>query len=139
MNYYEPKQRKSDGKWDYTRNGCATGYCHTFKPFEKEFVEQFHISDREVEKHNSFADKYHADGHDSADEACECYKQYQLDHTLQLDHEDVNQQRKCEVCGEWTTKFAMLDCSLFHLCDEHRTREEVEKLYSASTFSMSSW
>ena len=139
MNYYEPKQRKSDGKWDYTRNGLAAGYCQNFKPIEKESVEQFRISDELVEKHNGCADKYHTNGHDSADEACECYKQYQLDYQLQLDHEDKNQQRKCEVCGEWTTKFAMLDCSLFHLCDKHRTRDEVEKLYSASTFSMSSW
>jgi len=138
MNYYEPKQRKSDGRWDYTRNNHPTGYCHAFREFDKEFVENFHISASEVEKHNSFANKYHADGHESADEACECYKQYQLDHQLQLDHEDPNEQRKCQVCGEWTTKFATLDYSIFQLCDEHRTREEVEKLYSAPSWSMSS-
>lgn len=138
MNYYEPKQR-NDGKWEYTRNNGPTGYCQKFKPFDKEFVERFHITETEVEKHNRFADKYHSHGHESFEEACDCYKQYQLDHQLQLNHEDVNQQRKCAVCGEWTTKFAMLDCKLWHLCDEHRNREEIEKLHTAPVFSMSSW
>lgn len=139
MNYYEPKQRQSDGRWDYTRNNAATGYCCQFVPFSDDFIKNFHISESEVEKHNKFSDKYHTDGHETLEGACECYKEYQLDHQLQLDHEDKNQQRKCEVCGEWTTKFAMIDCSLYHLCDEHRNREEVSKLYESSTFSMASW
>lgn len=139
MNYYEPKQRQSDGRWDYTRNNLPTGYCREFKPFDKEFVEKYHISELDAEKHNGFSHKYHSDGHNSSDEACDCYKEYQLDHQLQLDHEDKNQQRKCQVCGEWTTKFALLDCSIFQLCDEHRNREEIAKLYKAASFSMSSW
>lgn len=138
MNYYEPKKRQSDGKWDYTRNSQPAGYCHAFQEFEKEFIENFHISDSEVEKHNKFADKYHSDGHDTEEEACKCYKEYQLDHKLQLDHEDKHQQRRCKVCGEWTTKFAMVDYSIYQLCDKHCTREEVEKLYETSTWSMSS-
>ena len=139
MNYYEPKQRQSDQKWDFTRNNRPAGYCQAFKEFDKEFVENWKIPEREVEKHNSFANKYHDDGHETSAGACECYKEYMLDHKLQLDHEDRNQQRKCQVCGEWTTKFAMLDCSLFHLCDDHRNREEVSKLYEAPTFIMASW
>ena len=139
MNYYEPKQRQSDGKWDYTRNSHPAGYCHAFKELEKEFIESYNISDLEVENHNKFADKYHSDGHDTEEEACKCYKEYQLDHQLQLDHEDKNQKHKCKICEDWTTKFALVDNSLYHLCDKHRNREEVEKIYEASKFSMSSW
>lgn len=138
MNYYEPKQRTSDGRWDYTRNNRATGYCCEFRPFDEEFVKNYHISESEVEKHNQFSEKYHADGHETEEQACECYKQYLLDHKLRFS-KSQNEQRKCQVCKEWTQNFTELDCRIFTLCDEHNNREEISKIYSAPSWSSSSW
>ena len=137
MNYYETKQR-TDGKWDYTCNNRPTGYCCEFKPFDEGFVKNYHVSEAEVEKHNRFAHKYHSHGHDTEQEACECYKEYQLDHKLRFSKSE-SEQRKCKVCGEWTQNFAEVDCRLITLCDKHNNREEVSKLYEASNWSMASW
>jgi hypothetical protein len=139
MNYYQARKRESDGRWDYTRNNRPAGYCQEFKEFDPEFVENYHISEVEVEKHNKFSDKYHTDGHECEEEACDCYKEYQLDHALRLGLKMSDQQMKCKICDEWTQKYAEIDCSMYILCDEHNNREEVEKLYKAPEFSMSSW
>lgn len=118
MNYYKPRQRESL-KWDYTcmNDGrvwavgyCAGNYDHT--PDEA---------------------PYHDDGHDTVEEACECYKRYQLDNHLDLDGQMQGQKRKCAVegCEEWTQGIVTIEgWQRFVLCDEHRTRETVEKLYS---------
>jgi hypothetical protein len=45
----------------------------------------------------------------------------------------ASQQRKCEAdgCGAWTQGMARVGGHVsFVLCDEHRNRENVEKLYS---------
>ena len=139
MNYYEPKKRKEDDRWDYTRNNRPTGYCKEFKEFEAEFVEDYKISEEEIDKHNQFAYKYHTHGHDSKEEACDCYKEYQIDHELRLGCKMSGQQMQCKVCEEWTQMFAEIGCKMYVLCEDHNNREEVEKFYRAPEFSMSSW
>lgn len=138
MNYYEAKQRKSDGRWDYTRNNEPTGYCCRFREYNQEFVEKFHISEEEVDKHNSFAHKYHSGGHETEQEARECYKQYLLDHQLRF-WKTKDEQRKCQICKQWTQNVAEIGCRMFTLCDEHNNCEEVSGLFDAPTWSMSSW
>ena len=139
MNTYEPLQRLSDSRWDYTRNGKATGYCQAFEPFSDEFVKRFHISQTEIDKHNAHKDKYHADGHETKEECLECYKEYLLDHRLRLNGQDASRQCKCEVCGEWTQRFADLGSQILYLCDAHHSREEVAKIFTAPEWSSASW
>ena len=134
MNYYESKQRKTDGKWDYTRNKRPTGYCCAYREIPKD-------ADTLIcEEHHDTSHKHHVDGHNTEEEAIACYKEYLLDHELRLDREMSNNQQKCRVCGDWTQKYADIGLTqMFILCDEHNNREEVEKLYQAPSLSMSSW
>lgn len=114
MNYYGARQRKDDGRWNYTctNDGMTwpVGYCRE------------------------------DGGHETEREACECYKRHLLDNRLTLDGHADDQQRRCVVtgCGQWTSEYANVDHRAFFLCDEHRTREVVEGLFTVDK-SCSSW
>lgn len=103
MIHYVAKELKSGG-WHYTMNSLPIGYCL---------------------EHG---------GHDTAEEARECYKSYMLDKHLHLDRkisDDILMKCKVKGCEEFTSGFASVGgYSMFILCDKHRTREEVERLYS---------
>jgi len=128
VNYYSAKQRK-DGKWDYTCQNdnfiYPVGYCH----LPDVTNEVYNLFPEDVKCITENSDKFHECGHETQEEAEECYKQYILDFQLRLKTEDKNTQRKCQVCGEWTTLLAIVDTKMFQLCDEHNNRDEVEKLY----------
>lgn len=85
--------------------------------------------DAYLAKLEPFRDKYHTDGHETKEEAYVCYTEYLLDQRLRLDLTDSNQQEKCVVCEEWTQGRAEVDHRMFVLCDEHRTKEEITKLF----------
>ena len=116
MNYYTALQRETDSKWDYTRRNDgvihAIGYCSG--------------GDRH--------EKCHEGGHETKEEAQDCYKEYLLDNELRLEgHELANSKRLCECdgCVVWTSKMAPISPTRsFVLCDEHRTREVVSGLFS---------
>ena len=133
MNYFEARQRQSDGRWNYTKmNGNMVqevGYCCEFR----EFPPEMHVSEEEQEERRATAHKHHTDGHATEEEACECYKQYVLDHRLSLGRKMANQKQKCVVCGEWTQLFAEVGMAqLYVLCTEHNNRGSVEGLYRAT-------
>lgn len=120
MNYYQPRELKgSDGKgnglFHYTvRNDnriFAVGYCAEG-----------------------------CDGHPTEEAARRHYTEYLLDNRLQLDLQLTGQQRRCEVCGEWTQGLARVDhSSSWPLCDQHRTREAVAVLFGTVGDMISSW
>jgi len=114
VNYDKARQidpqadRPDAGKWRYTTSNrrvgtYAIGYCADGCP-----------------------------GHDTPEEAEAHQREYELDRCLRLDGRYVDAQHKCVVCNEWTQGFAHFVPMGAHydLCDEHRTREQVEKLYS---------
>ena len=139
MRHYKARSRSTDGRYDYTvstKEGARpVGYCTGWDPFtERQLGVVFH-SKEELDKANAemavHKDKYHTDGHANEQEACECYKQYLLDNNLRLDgHTLSDQQLRCEICGEFTQGMVIIAGKYNHfiLCDEHRTRECVEKL-----------
>lgn len=141
MNYFQASQRKDD-KWDFTCSNDGrkwpVGYCSPFRDYNEKERKELLMSDAWYADHLKHKGKYHDCGHDTAEQAAECYKQYVLDHDLRLDGKDADAQRKCEVCQAWTSGFAMLDYEMWFLCDKHRTRESVEKLYKASSWMMRS-
>jgi hypothetical protein len=73
MAYYSAQQ-KTNGKWYYSyANGAGTfdiGYCNK------------------------------CGGHENAEQALECYRQYNLDHAEQ--NIDPDNQKKCAICQKWT-------------------------------------
>lgn len=135
MNHLVARQRKSDGRWDYTYNGVAWGYCREYDPIPENVG---WMSAEEVRKHNEktavFKDKHHDCGHATREEAEACYKQYMLDQHLRLqptEPENANQQFRCKVCKKFTACHAFVGAyQIFDLCPEHQTREEVEKLFA---------
>lgn len=128
MNYYKASQRNKDKRWDYTKNGMPIGYC-------KEYCEL----DSNIESFCATKHKHHTEGHETKEEACECYKEYLLDHRLILDRKMSNQQLKCEICKEWTNGFAEIDCNIFTLCPKHNNRKSVEEIMGEINESYSSW
>lgn len=124
MNYDSARQR-TDGRWDYTTNSHPIGYCsgwtwnETYDP-KKEWAygSEDHWQKSKI-KAEASKDKYHTGGHATAEEACECYKNYQLDNHLQLDRKSTNTMHKCKVCGTYTESMASVGFwQLYHLCDE---------------------
>lgn len=136
MNHYIAKQRVEDKRWDYTCNNHPIGYCRAYKEIDPKLIP---ISEQQQEEYRATQHKHHTDGHETEQEARECYKEYLLDHHLRLRAKMGDQQMKCRVCGEWTQNFAEIDCQMFVLCDKHNNRETVEGLFDAPWESWSSW
>lgn len=105
MNHLKARQLEATGKWHYTLMNderiYPIGRC------------------REHE------------GHDTPEEAKACYKSYLLDTKLRFDSKLADTLQHCEVCGEWTDGLATIPTTTWQaaLCDAHRIREEVEKLF----------
>ena len=133
MNHLGPLKRVSDGRWDYTRNGRATGYCREYEPLKEDGSL---LSPETARNHNErmlpLVGNFHADGHATEQEACDCYKKYMLDTSLRLTPvEPVNasQQNRCKICDKFTACHAYVGAyQLFVLCPEHQTREHVEAI-----------
>lgn len=139
---YQVRQRQGNHRFDMTvssdEEGWAhpIGYCAGWKGdpdeaekarLEKLFGEGFaERLQAELEGKRQFKDKYHNEGHATAEEAYACYRQYELDNELRF-WESKAEQKKCQVCEEWTTHRAEL--GHFHrefvLCLKHATREHV--------------
>lgn len=138
MNHWKARQRESDGRWDYTshndRSGThAVGYCHAYRPYDETdtYLPQA-MRDALNEKEQEFIHKYHTDGHATAEEACQCRKQYDLDHHLHLcpEVDDPDTLHRCLVCREFCSGHAIVGHhDVYQLCPAHCTRAEVEKLY----------
>jgi hypothetical protein len=137
MNYYGPRQRQGDKRWDYTcKNDGHTypvGYCAPFRRWTDEELARFGFSRQMVEADEKLEAGHHEGGHATEGEACECYKKYLLDRYLRLGQVDANHQNRCEVCGEFTQLYATIPSEMKHwvLCERHNTREGVEKVFPA--------
>ena len=98
MNHLVARQMVN-GKWHYTVNGHAAGYCASHG------------------------------GHETATEAQDCYKQYLLDNQLFLGLEMSNQMLRCRICQQYTNRMARIGIyTHFVLCGDHMEREFVDKL-----------
>lgn len=133
MNYEQPRQRQDDKRWDYTNRNddriYPIGYCQAFRELDDP-PGVIQASQEQIEEHRKFKDKYHTNGHATYEEACNCYKEYLLDHRLK-DYHSKHEQHKCQVCGEWTDGGMEIGCyEIFYLCNKHANREEVEKVFT---------
>ena len=112
MNYYAPRQKQIDKLWHYTcmNDGqiWPVGYC---------------------------ADS--CSGHVTEKEAREHYKRYLLEKRIEFSKHE-NQQRRCKECNVYTEGYVSIDgWPKFDLCEQHQTKEIVEKFLTVGT-SMSS-
>jgi hypothetical protein len=137
MRHYHAAQRH-DGRWCFVQSRGdqierEVGYCGPamteadYERLEKQIGYVVPQSEREL--YAKTAHKHHADGHATAAEACACYHEYQLDHSLQLNRVMSGQMQKCRVCGEWTQRYAQFgEARLYILCEKHNNRETVATL-----------
>lgn len=129
MKHYQPRQRLSDGRWDYCCEDMPTGYCCVFFDWRETPAlasMDFADDDPKVLAMIATRDKHHTNGHETAEEACECYRQYLLDHRLHVMTTDES--RPCEECGELTNQVVeIVNFQWLNLCPEHGSREFAEK------------
>lgn len=110
MQHLKPRQRESDGRYDMTTTlgdqVVPIGYCNGY--------------DKEGEP-------YHTDGHETLDEARECYHEYRLqERTTFMESPDTKRPCAVEGCEEWTRHWA--DPWNRYLCGEHRSIEVIRAL-----------
>lgn len=137
MNYYAAKQRQSDMKWDYTcSNNNFTqpiGYCSEYIDWTPELLSRLGVpyDHPSFEKQRNFQHKHHNCGHETKQEARECYREYLLDQKLKLMCENAETQIRCKICGKWTNLYAEIETNMWNLCEEHNNRKEIEKIFEA--------
>lgn len=151
MNYYGPRQHGTGKRWDYT---CMrddriwpVGYCGGWRERTREALSKIVsmpdveaiLREQEEDRKNHLA-KYHTKGHETAEEACACYRNYLLDHHLRLDGKFHDAKEKCAECSDWTQTFARVHgSSPIVLCESHLNRETVEKHYGPISEIISSY
>lgn len=148
MTRYLQALKRLDGRWDFTSSTGSSapyplGYCAGWREAPTgEEADKLRSSTgqwlvdklaSDIEERRPFADRYHTEGHATAAEADECYRQYQLDHELEF-HEAPTEPgtlHRCQGhgCREYTAGVAFYgQHQHFYLCDVHRNRETVEAL-----------
>lgn len=140
MNYYKARQRKSDGRWDFSCSNddviFPVGYCHEFAELDKDPIVGKTFSAERKRILYAHQSKYHTDGHATEEEACACYKSYLIDNSFQL-YADTENLRKCQVCGAWTQSRVNIGFGVqqtFTLCPEHATPEKVATMFDIWEF-----
>ncbi len=126
--------KRLDGRFDFTSelDGYIrpVGYCAGYETIA---VDESIITPQEwIDKNEKYKDNFHTHGHNTEEEAAECYRKYQLDFSLVLNNPPSSNYRKCKVCEKLTNNVARLGMKHWYLCEEHNTREEIEKLYNIS-------
>ena len=85
--------------------------------------------ERERKIQLQFINKYHVEGHSTADEAIRCYHQYLVDQ-CKLQYIDDREQKRCQECNEWTQQkisFKGDSMKCLELCEKCSTDEIMLK------------
>lgn len=141
MIYYNARLRL-DGKWDYTYKHddaiLPAGYCVPYEwidPYRTDKPHLVYMSDQEKQNIRANREKYHDTGHDTKEEACNCYKNYLLDNRTEyiIDPEQITEVHmyQCAVCKKLTSGYVTVEgYHRFVLCKEHNNRQSMEILFS---------
>jgi hypothetical protein len=144
--YFAASQRKSDGRWDYTSRSGSThahpiGYCAGWKEHTDEEWAQMETQygpflvkqlREDLERRRPLKERYHSEGHATAEEAQHCHDTYLLDTALEFQRSETEQHR-CVVCNAWAQNQARLRGDLLGsdqwVCDDHATRDAYEPAF----------
>ena len=120
MNHYGPRvlsdeDGRSTGKFHYARSSRylseAVGYC---------------------------ADG--CGGHETAAEAREHYRQFLVNERVSLFRGQMQRPERCKACGSWTRSFARIEAwDYYPLCEEHLSRETVDRLLGEVPDFVTAW
>ncbi len=144
--FYQPVQRRRDGRWDMTKSTGSTGptpigYCAGWveeNPWRREDPGGFFDEalrrrmakswDEERAKLLPNQDWFHQDGHATAEEAGECWRVFLVDTRLKF-HQDPQAQLRCVVCESWTQGRASVRGPIspapIALCRDHQTKDHA--------------
>lgn len=148
MNYYEARQRRADGRWDFTvlndGNIRSCGYCTPWEEILRGRQRVVEMGLPTNPHHDALVDgfkgKFHGTGHETPEEAAECYKEYVLDiRTNYTAGTRVPHPCEAKDCKEHTSLGANADGRVFWLCNAHRNRETVADLFKAPFKIVSSY
>jgi hypothetical protein len=150
MNYYQARQRKISKRWDYTvmNDGHIRplGYCIPWDRLERAFKDAPFDADADLRHLAEFKDEYHDDGHETEEEAEECYKNYLLDHRLKFMEVGPAEgytrlpEFPCLECAAPTAVICEVDGRrVGALCGDHQTKDVVSKHFKAPKQTISSY
>ncbi len=136
---HSARQRDYDKRWDFAvssdEEGWAhpDGYCAGWRsPEETDALAAEKgwplLSKEGAEAIRLNRDKFHSDGHATAEEAEACHREYVLDFELTR-YEEKDVHRKCDSCGTFTPgRVALGQFERFNLCPSHQSREDVKRV-----------
>jgi hypothetical protein len=140
MNYYQAREKiDTDGNptgiYHYTcRNDnriFPVGYCSDMRTCPVCNGRAWHTTEHcDTCDNKGYVKVAPCLGHATPEEAEAHYREYQLD-TSDYSREMMNQQQRCRVCNNWTSRFASLGDGpgrIFVLCDQHCNRESLATL-----------
>lgn len=146
MNYLAPRQRTSDGRWDFTTKNddrvFPVGYCSGPRDWKPE---HFPILGGEFAARAAYElnvvqlahPHFHSDGHATRDEAAACYRRYLLDTRTSFPPPHAPS-LPCLVCKEPTDLSADVDGDRYPLCEKHLDRTSLEAVVPVADFIASS-
>ena len=159
MNYYETREllindgKTGSGKFRYTcmndSRVWAVGYCAPFIEAKTRDNGGVFVTQDSCDLHNSYKDKYHTEPHDTAIEACNCYREYLIDCTLvTYDERKLKGDTQkppytvytCAICGAPTRSYMAVGAygmELYHLCTKHLNVESLCTLMGFGTLKSS--
>jgi hypothetical protein len=140
---YTPRPRLTDGRFDMTasvdgdgRYTVAVGYCagprapYNLLPSP---VTDF-TTQEQWETTVGIAEKYHLDGHETAEDAARCWAGF-IVNTQSVTTVTPDAQERCGVCGEFTFNLIQIgrgSTFSLRLCDEHNSAENSLPPYLAT-------
>ena len=134
MRHLTPAQRETSKRWDYiiSHNGISypIGYCGGWTHPDKlqKDLGEFPLPDGHRKQMLDHQKQYHTNGHETEQDACECYQDYLLDFHMSI-HDIETQQFKCVICDVWTDRIVHVESHRFQLCPRHSTRETIKGLF----------
>lgn len=125
MRHTRALQRQSDGRWDMATTAGGQSYGVGFCGGKLVTYGLAPVSDGD----------YHTDGHATKEEAEDCYRRYLATTAILGMFEDT--QMRCKVCEAWTQHYAQIQDTVYTLCPDHQTYEDV--LAQVKTRAMERW
>lgn len=102
INHFKPRQLL-DGKWHYANEQDkirvqGVGYCQQWVPWEEFWLDITGLTPEDYVLHDKYKYKHHVLGHDTPEDACECYRMYLIDHARFGEKTRIKAISTCMAC-----------------------------------------
>ena len=111
---------------DCNNNYNILGYCGKYKDFRTEIDKSFTVFKHKENKH-----KFHKDGHNTPEQAKDCYLDYIIDNHLNRS-KILRFKQLCEICNRKTRTGVGVSLCILALCHKCNTIDNIKKLFRKS-------